>query len=222
MIMKKIIVILFLMGSFTFSQDKSNTPGASINKFDIAAGMGVKAIAMGDVIDYINSFQPLEKLKDVSIAPEFYISPEMEISDDLGLKFEYSYLIKSFDIMNNIGSYSFTVTMNSPSVILHYLLKGNGYYFKIGGGLGYRFGSFSQKIYSSELNYYSKGAGLRIDLAGHTSLGGNLYAVIAANLSADFMSDLKDDSGNALSIFENKYSLGSVGAALSFGLSYYF
>jgi hypothetical protein len=222
--MKKIILFIFIVTSSLFGQQNFVTPDVSANKFDIAAGMGVKAISISDVINYINSFKPIERENNISIAPEFYISPEMQISENLGLKLEYSYLIRTFDeTIATGGSYSFTIAVNSPTVILHYLVKGNGYYFKLGGGLGYRFGSFSQKLISTdELTYSSKGVGLKVDVAGHTTLGGNLYAVIGAGLSADFMSDLKDDNGNYLTNLNKKFSLGSVGAGLSFGLSYYF
>jgi hypothetical protein len=222
--MKKTILFIFLMTSCLLGQKKIINPDASSNKFDIVAGMGVKAISISDVINYINSFRPITRESNVSIAPEFYFSPEMEITENMGLKLEYSYLIRTFDeTVTTGGNYSFTIAMNSPTIILHYLIKGNGYYFKLGGGLGYRFGSFSQKLFSTdELIYYSKGAGLKVDIAGHTSLGGNLYAVIGASLTADFMSDLKDNDGYTLSNLGKSFSLGSVGAGLSFGLSYYF
>jgi hypothetical protein len=226
--MKKYLLLpvfsLIIFSQFSTGQDQQTNTKLTIieSKFDISAGMGLKVISASDIVNYINSFVPTERENDVTIAPEFYICPEYQIMDELSLKLDYSYIIKSYNKEVPYGQMSLTYAIHSPSLVLHYLLKGEGYVVKIGGGVGYHFGNLSQKFITSlESNYHTNGIGIKIDLAGHTMMGKNLFAAIGANLQADFMGEFKDSNGKTIPV-KQKITLGFIGAGLNFGLAYYF
>jgi hypothetical protein len=225
--MNKFINILFLFLIFIFQglrsqeQKKDNLPILD-SKFDISVGMGIKAISASDIVKYVNSFTGVERERNISVAPEFSISPEYQISDDLSLKLDYTYILKSYDKTTSYTKLSISYAIHSPTLVLQYLLKGGGYFLKMGGGLGYHFGSLSQEFGTgNKSTYYANGIGLKIDLAGHTMLSGNLFAVIGVNLQADFMGELKNRDNEVITS-RQKISLGFLGAGLDFGLAYYF
>jgi hypothetical protein len=216
-----LLLCSFFICSISVSQNKGRAPLTKIDsKFDIAAGMGIKAITCMDVTDYLNSFPVVDKENNFSTAAEFFISPELEISEGLGIKLEYSYLIKSFDKLISSGKLALSYEIHSPTIMAQYLIKGEGYFLKFGGGLGYYFGILNQKYTYINDNYYSNGIGFKINADGHTTLGGNLFAIISVNIHGGFLGELKSKNDMPIDS-RKKVTLGFLGAGLNFGLAYY-
>jgi len=188
--------------------------------YGISAGLGVSLINAGDVVDFVSNGT---NQSHFAAAAEFFGSVEAQVADNWGVKGEYSYLLNSYNIpaAGIILPYSYHVHM--PTAILHYVLKGNGYFFKFGGGAGYHIAQLEQD-YPSTIIYTAKGIGFKIEGEGNTAFDEHLYGYIGAEARDDILGDFKDDTGAILvnkSVGRNvKMNFVSVG--LKFGLTYFF
>jgi len=204
----------------------------SLNEFRyrcVSAGMGLTYISASDIVAYINSLTT-QQTKELTAAGEFFIAPEIQFSNSFALKLEYSYLMKPYNIdVSNAGTYHLSYILHMPSVILDYLIVGDGYFFKFGGGMGYHFGIFTQRFPNSntDATYSASGVGFKLEAVGNTTLGGSLYALIGVALRGDFIGQLQDKDGNYI-IIRKPYSsdenarLGFLSFGIKFGLTYYF
>lgn len=196
----------------------------------VSAGMGLTYISAPDIVAYINSLATAQQTNELAAAGEFLIAPEIQISDLLALKLEYSYLTKPYNVdVSNVGTYHFSYYLHMPSLVLSYLIVGNGYYFKFGGGMGYHYGVFTQRFPNStaDASYSASGVGFKLEAVGNTTLGGRLCALVAAALRGDFIGQLEDKDSKPV-IIRRPYSgdtnarLGFLSFGIMFGLAYYF
>ena len=212
-----LIVSTVLVSStcFLFSQ------GLPANIFGISGGLGVTVINATDVVDYINGVSPsTNRQDDFASAAEFFGTSELRLSDSWGVKFEYAYLIKSYAVDAGAGKLDYFYGVHMPTLMAQYLDFQTGYVFKLGGGLGYHFASFSETLQgATSRDLKSSGLGLKLEAEANTALGDHLYGMVAGDIRADFMSTLKDGSGNTLPK-NPKMSFFAFG--LKFGLIYYF
>jgi hypothetical protein len=212
------------------ADDKAKALVINESRFNITGGMGLKVIAIKDVVDYLNYYIPanVEKYQVIATAPEFFFNAEYRISENYGCKFEYGYVVKTYNLDQTIeplyyNNITVTYSIHSPSLQLTYIIRDPGYMVKFGGGLSYNYAVFSQKLQSSksEEAFTTSGIGLKLDAYGHTQLGSNFYMVFGLDIHAGFMGDLKNDEGKSVAPNTN-INMSFVSAGLSFGLSYYF
>jgi hypothetical protein len=193
----------------------------------ISVGMGLTYISAPDIVAYINSIAMGQEAKNLTATAEFFVAPELQISRSLGITLEYAYLMVPYNLeVRDIGSYRLTYSVHMPSIILDYLVFGDRYYLKFGGGLGYHFGFFTREFPNDE-SYSAGGIGFKLEAAGNTSLGGRVYALIAADLRGDFVRRLKDKDGNYIVIrrpydTDENARLGFLSVSVKFGLTYHF
>ena len=105
----------------------------------------------------------------------------------------------------------------------YYVIPGQGYKIKIGGGLGPRFSSLEEKYPSYSETYTSTGFGILAKADGSTTLGGNLYAYIGGDLRLDINGSLKRNGENFKNKINNEnVNLNSISAGLKLGVVYLF
>ena len=132
----------------------------------ITAGLGVSAHSDPTINNYINSLtlpSPDQKLMDFTSASEFFVTPEFQVGHDWSVGLEYSYLLKSYNV---VGGYqwNFTYTSQMSTLLVHYLVPGEGYWLKFGGGIGYAYGTLTEQFVesgASENSENGKGANTR-------------------------------------------------------------
>ena len=109
------------------------------------------------------------------------------------------------------------------SVLNFYVLHGDGYSFKFGGGAGLRFLSADEKLPGTTLTttYSSTGYGVLLRAEGNTLLGGNIYAKIAAQAGYDINGEPKNN-GQHLGNANEAVNFNSLSVGLSLGVSYIF
>lgn len=199
------------------------------SRFSVSGGMGLSAISAKDVVDYLNYYVPpgFDEYKSISTAPQFYLNAEYRFSETYGIKLEYDYLVKTYNLENTndilYHNISVTYSIHSPSIVINYIIRDPGYLVKFGAGLSYNYAELSRKtpVSGNDEIFSASGAGLKLDAYGHTQLGSNFYMVLGLNFSACILGDLKDSEGNYLSP-KQKVNMSFVSAGLSFGLAYYF
>lgn len=201
--------------------------GLPTHVFGISAGLGITVINATDVIDYISGvLSSTNRLDDFASAAEFFGTTELRLSDSWGVKFEYAYLIKLYDVDAGPVRFEYFYAVHMPTLMAQYLDLQTGYGFKFGGGIGYHFASFSEtQRGAASRDLKSSGLGLKLEAEANTALGEHLYGLIAGDIRADFLSTLRDANGNALRIqgpAARNAGMSFFAFGLKFGLIYYF
>lgn len=214
--MKKLIFILLLF------------PVVLSAQFDISAGMGINISAKSSLRDYINiSFgSPENEMKSFVTEVEFFAEADHPVSDKYNLALEYALSIYSYtNSVGMFGIYDFSLVHHKPSLIGYYVLKGEGYKFKFGGGIGLRIAQGTEKIPNtiSETVYTAVGLGVLGKFYGMTMLGDNLYAYIGGDIRVD-MPGVPESNGIKLhyNAGNEEVNLNSISAGIKLGVVYSF
>jgi hypothetical protein len=165
--------------------------------FDLTAGLGISIQSAPLLANYINALaQPTldQKVDQFNSVAEFYFVPELQVSKEWSAAIEYSLLIKSYSINSSSGfgrtDISYEVQM--PSVLVHYLVFGEGFRLKLGGGVGYHFVKFDEAFSStgSGETLRTNGLGFKLDAIGNTKFDETFYGSIGVDLRWDFLGSL--------------------------------
>jgi hypothetical protein len=112
-----------------------------------------------------------------------------------------------------------------PTITNYYVIDGQGYNFKFGGGLGLRFASIteSKEFTSNSNNYNSIGFGILLRALGNTALSSNVYANITGDIRYDINGTPKNN-GNAIenTTLASNVNMNSLSFGLSLGITYIF
>jgi hypothetical protein len=214
--MKKLLFVTLLFISNTLALAQTELKGV----------MGIYFLSTPSMQDYINqsglasSNNQLESfVSSVIFAGEggLFLSKSFEIT------LEAAYQIYSFTEVKPEGKEELSFNNLMPTLMGYYVLGGNGYNFKFGGGMGVRFVSVDEtrKISSAKTNYSSVGLGTVLRIEGNTLLGGSVYANIGADIRYDLNGEPKNNGRPLYNIVENenvKFNTLSFGVRL--GITY--
>ncbi len=198
----------------------------SYSQYYVRAGMEISFINMPSLIDYINQnfAPPNQQLGTFNSAIVFSGEGGFQLNNNYELGLEVAYLINSHNYTNEYGGiYKLNYSIVMPTVVNYYVIRGNGYDFKFGGGIGIRFVSAVQQLPAkpSTETYNSTGFGLLLKADGNTLLSGNLYANIGVDIRYDFNG--KPKSGNGYFVVNNtNVNFNALSAGLRLGVSYIF
>lgn len=222
----KTAILIVLAGAFVL---RAQAQEDSLHRrfIGVSAGLGVTLINANDVVNFINVISVEQQRQDnFATAAEFFGEGEFQVAPTWGLAVEYSYLLKSYNLVLPGFSPNFIeYKISMPTLIAHYVLQGEGYFFKFGGGLGYHSATLIEQYPSgSEVDYRTNGLGLKVQAVGNTEFDEHLYGYIAVDARKDFMGEFKDGAGAPLSIpgTGQNVSMNFFSAGVKFGLSYFF
>jgi len=191
-----------------------------------SAGMGINGHSATSTADYISTILQLrepDRIGDFTSAIEFFAAPEFQISDDWSLGLEYSYMVKSYRLSSTAGPgiSEFSTSVHMPTVVLHYLVPGEGYWLKLGGGVGYYLGSFSQALFGSgqEETYRASAPGLKLEVVGNTMFDDSFYGYIGVDLRWAFDETFSDADGHTPSCQGLSPGLGFFNVGLKLGVT---
>ena len=213
--MKKILLAGFIL--FSISCTYAQT--------ELKATMGINFISIPSVQDYINqSYQPSVQLGTFNTAVIFTIEAGQFISSNFVMGLEVPYQIYSYNSNVGLGQYDLTYNSILPSLMAYYVLVGDGYNFKFGGGAGPRFVSVkeSPEGLTSEFDYSSTGFGVVVRAEGNTIFGENVYANIGVDIRYDVNGEPSDSDGNKITNFSENVNFNSFSAGVKLGISYLF
>ncbi len=196
------------------------------NAFAISAGMGVDEVAATHIVNYVNTTAVAGQTADqFATAVDFFGAAEIPLGEEYGLKAEYTYLFKSYTFVSVYGGTNEVFyALQMPSLIGQYVITGEGYFVKFGGGFGYHFGSMEEKrsLYATTSTSKATGPGFVLEAAGQTAFDEHLFGYIGGDLRWEFLGTLKDAQGAAVSSLGQTATLNLFSAGLKFGLIYYF
>ena len=223
------MLVLFLGVGTSAAQSEGGSSGVSMlrtSSLSVYAGMGVGLADAPGMVNYLNTLaDPSQQLQNFATAVIFFGGAALPVSDSWEAGLEYAYLFKSYTIPTyGAGTYTVFYDLTMPTATAHYVIGGNGYFLKFGGGLGYTGGSVEQKssFYGTDTTYTSHGVGIKADAIGQTAFDEHLYAYISGALRWDLMGSPKDSRGDMLQNHGQSASLSLFAAELEFGLTYYF
>ena len=203
--MKKfILTILFCSPSFLLAQ------------YDVSAGMGLHFFSSPDLRDYVNSnFSTSDELSSFNTSADFFAEIDYNLANVYQIGIEFTYNIFSFNSNLFGGGYDLQLAQYKPSILAYYVINGDNYKFKVGGGVGARIASVDEKLYGSTENYSTTGFGILFKAQGDTKLGGNFYALISGEARYELPGEINTLTGGT-------FNLNSFGVGLKLGTVYYF
>jgi|WetSurMetagenome_2_1015567.scaffolds.fasta_scaffold613657_1 hypothetical protein len=182
--MKKIIlaVVIFL----TFGKVQA--------QFDVNLSMGLDVRSSPSFKDYVNYVMASKQVASFKTTGSFSGGIDYYIKNNFTIGVEYNLQMDSYNVSSGAGgAYEISYNFHRPSILAYYVIPGNGYQFKFGGGVGYRYASLKQQLMDTQ-NFTSSGFGLLGRAVGNTILAKNFYALIGVDIRYDFAGDLTNSS----------------------------
>ncbi len=211
-----LILILFVAG-ISYGQTKK------IYGLEITGGMGIQMSYTPVLMNYINNNYGVgSPMNTFNNGVELWVESVTDYKDkfQIGAEFVYNY----FSYTNSVGGliYEFDRTIYMPTLLGYYVIKGYGYEFKFGVGLGYRHAAVVEKVYDSQ-NYSAEGFGSLLRAQAITALMKNLYVNLGGDLRYDIIGTPKNGDLKIYdNVLEQNVTLNSFSAVVRIGLTYIF
>ncbi len=206
---KKIFFAIAIFSSSLFAQ------------WDVSVSMGLDFKSSPSYRDYINSnfALPNSKISTFKSSVSFTGEVDYKLLPNLALGVEYNQQIDSYNSSNN---YELSYSIHRPSLLCYYVLPGNGFQLKFGGGVGYRSLALSERIQYTQ-DYTASGIGIVLKAIGNTKLAKDFYALIAVDLRYDSLGDISNSSGAIYNnVLKENLSLSSFSFGIHLGVTYSF
>jgi hypothetical protein len=206
--MKKISTALLIITCFSVT----NAQG------ELKAVMGINFMSIPSLQDYINqNFAPSnEQLGSFVSSVIFAGEGGIFLNKNFEMTVEVAYQIYSYTTTGISGQYELKYNNLMPSILAYYVLDGNGYNLKFGGGVGIRFPNVDESLPAtgSTITYTSTGFGMIARAEGNTLLGGDIYANIGAEIRYDVNGEPENNGNTLFNVVQgenvnfNTFSLG--------------
>jgi hypothetical protein len=210
------ILLFILINAFTSAQT------------ELKGTMGINFLSIPSVQDYINeNFAPSgSQLGTFSSAIIFTGEAGMFLSKSFELSIELPYQIYSYTENVGLGQYELAYNSVLPSLMAYYVLMGDGYNFKFGGGAGVRFVSVteSKKWQGTEDSFSAVGFGGLLRVEANTALAENVYANLGLDMRYDINGEPENSNGNTLvnNVKGENVNFDTFSLGVKLGISYLF
>lgn len=199
---------------------------SALSQVALRASMGIDLLNTPSLNDYINlnHTQGGDRLPDFNASVIFSLEGGYFISNSHLVAIEAAYLINSYTASGFVGKYEMSYGVIMPSLLTYYVVDGEGYNFKFGGGLGIRFLNADESLPASGTTqtYTSTGYGFLLRAEGNTLLGGNIYANIGAQARYDFNGEPTNNGTPLSDVTQERVNFNAFSVGLSLGISYIF
>jgi hypothetical protein len=173
--------------------------------------------------DYINFFHPDDQLGSFNSAIIFTIEGGHFLSPSFLVSIEGAYQLFSYTNVSTTGKYEMVYKLIPVTAMGYYVIRGEGYNLKFGGGIGPRFVTADESLpgLGTTDSYNSIGAGIIIRCEGNTLLGGNFYANLGADLKYDLNGE-PENNGEKLtnSVYGQNVNFNTFSLGVKLGISY--
>ena len=213
--MKRILFLLLILSALN----------SIYAQWDLSLNMGLDFISAPSYRDYINynhATTSADLLSTFKSSPCFGGEVDYKLSTNFAIGLEYNFQIDSYNTNNGSGgSYQISYNLERPSLLAYYVIPGEGYQFKFGGGAGLRYVSLSETI-SGTTNYTATGVGFLIKTEGNTKLSEHFYALIGVNIRYDITGKLTNPRQNLINPVSNNenVNLNSISGGIYFGITF--
>jgi hypothetical protein len=208
---KYLFVLLIQAYGFLFAQT------------ELKGTMGINFISVPSMQDYINFFHPDDQLGSFNSAIIFTIEGGHFLSPSFLVSIEGAYQLFSYTNLSTAGKYEMVYKLIPVTAMGYYVIRGDGYNLKFGGGIGPRFVTADESLpgLGTTDSYNSIGAGIIIRCEGNTLLGGNFYANLGADLKYDLNGE-PENNGEKLtnSVYGQNVNFNTFSLGVKLGVSY--
>lgn len=227
------LLLSFLTFGNSYSQEKAprsfGEQGKNKKYTSFALGMGAaygNNKSLNTFIGYelpgYNYLTDNQKLKDFRTAFEFFGNVERQVSKNIAVKLDYSYLVKS----NNVSSFpnnTFDYSNHQVLLTLNYVIPGDYNFIKFGVGAGPVFSSLDSKSYIRNIGTFtSTGVMTKAEGTFSIQMGKNLAGYVNGYIGNIFSGNLKDGNNNELKNANgDTVNLSSFMAGLRLGIEFY-
>ncbi len=190
---------------------------------DLAAGMGISFVNNSSLTEYLNIYFPSEdEIGAFSSSAEFYLEADYSISPSFQLGIEDTYTLFSYNTSIGFINYKIEYGQHKPSLLAYYVISGEGYKFKFGGGAGIRIVDLTESINITE-EFSTVGFGFLLRAQGHTKLGENFYANVGGTMRFDFTGEPSNGERKIHNNITNEnVNINSFSVSVDIGVSYFF
>ena len=203
----KFISTIILMIVLSFS---------SFAQVEVRAGMGINFLSNPSLTEYIQTVVG-QQLSSFNSAVNFSAEGGYYLNNNFQMGLEVAYLINSYSYPNISGSYDFSYSIVMPSITSYYVIQGQGYNFKFGGGAGVRISNVKETLPTSttQYSYSAFGLGFLLRIDGNTALSDKVYANIGGDIRYDW-------NGKPKLIANENVNLNSLSLGVRLGITYRF
>ncbi|MDP2302230.1 MAG: hypothetical protein Q8N03_07395 [Ignavibacteria bacterium] len=191
-------------------------------QYDFRGSMGINMVNTPFLRDYLQeNYAQGEEVNSFSSAVEFGLEAGYEM-EKYQIGIEYAFEMSSFNYAFITGKYNFDYGVTSPSIMGYYLIKGEGYKFKFGGGVGPRLLSVDETKppLSQAVNYKTTGFGVVLRADGTTALGGNFYAYIGFDLRYNLIGKPENNGQTIImNAAKEELKMNSLSAGIKLGIA---
>lgn len=213
--MKRFLIVLFVLV----------ISAAGYSQFNIRAGMAINLSSTPSLNDYLNAnYAGADQLGNFGTSISFSGEAGYLINESYEIGIEVAYMINSHTFSGLGGQYEMNYGILLPSIINYYVITGEGYNFKFGGGAGLSFLNADEHLPATtgSTNYSSTGFGFILKADGNTALGENLYANIGGIIRYVLNGEPENTNGNKITYAGNTVNFNMLSLGLRLGLTYYF
>jgi hypothetical protein len=191
----------------------------------LRGSMGIKLDNASSIYDYLNvNYAGSQQLSNFQTMVEFEGEINYLMSSALELSFNLDYSMNSFTFDYGVTRYECDYHQFAPSLGVYKKFPGEGYFFRIGGGVGPRFFTFNEKLPSitQVIPYSGTGIGIYARADGSTQISSRAFAYIGIDIKYDHIGSLKDNSGIILknNFYAKEVNGASFTCGVKLGISY--
>jgi len=193
----------------------------------VNAGLGLEYFQTPSLFQYLSGYAAPGSVTPGTFTTtvQFVVGGKYFFLDDWALGVEYGYIVKDYSGVYGPVDCSYSM----PSLTLTRLLPGDGYYWSIGGAIGYHFAYVNQTLGNANQtqNFSAHGLGVKVDAGIETKLGDTFYVRVAADVRGEFIGNFRSQDGTTLEINPGTSTERTIngylsGVGLTFQLVYYF
>lgn len=196
-------------------------------QFDFSVSMGIHAVNNPSLRDYINTnfAASNEKLSTFNATAMFKGECDYSVSENFQIGLEYGLQFYSFNTsFAGIGTYDISYLHHKPSILGFYVIAGEGYKFKFGGGIGYRIVSVDEQLptTTTDYNYKSSGLGFVGKAQAHTLLSNNFYVFLELDLRYELPGEPENNGKKIENLVLNEtVNFNSFLVGINIGISFF-
>lgn len=191
------------------------------SQWDISASMGLDFRNSSSYRDYVNSTFQSNSTSSFKSAVSFSGEIDYAFSNSFQVGVELNTVIDSQTSPSGSGGlYEISFTHFKPSILTYYVIPGEGYQFKFGGGVGFRTVSFSERFFS-QADYTADGLGLLLKAVGNTALSKDFFALIGIDVRYDFPGELSNNGNKIFNpVTSENLNMNSISIAINLGVTF--
>lgn len=227
---RAILVIIFLVAAVS-ARGQINTPtsfkvlNAGNDFISFSFGMGANYSNNPSLLRFIESdiefysnINPDERFSTFEGGLEFFSGIEYQLSKNVSVKGQYSFLTKSF-VNDRFPNYDYSYVNHQPYLLVNYIIPQEHSFIKIGAGAGYIVSNFTAKKFGAQSEYSATGMGIMSEGIANLQISKNVAGYLSLYAFKTFTGDLEDNNGVKLSNSTvESVSTESLGAGIRLGM----